>query len=143
MKTRCFDHIDLRVKDLELARKFYGKFLPQLGFVRERHEPPPRGEDPDKAFHTFYSAGGDRPSEFFGFTQDQNHQPNGTRIAFWADTREEVDRLAKLVREAGGKALEGPEICVDYSPGYYAFFFEDPDGNKLEICCRESPIITK
>jgi catechol 2,3-dioxygenase-like lactoylglutathione lyase family enzyme len=144
MKTRCFDHIDLRVKDMEVARKFYRKFLPQLGFVRERHEPAPAklsSDHPGGDFHTFYSAGGDRPSEFFGFTEDKNHRPNGTRIAFWADAREEVDRLAELVRAAGGKALEGPEICVDYSPGYYAFFFEDPDGNKLEICCRESPII--
>jgi catechol 2,3-dioxygenase-like lactoylglutathione lyase family enzyme len=141
MKTRCFDHIDLRVKDMEVARKFYAKFLPQLGFVRERHEPSPDRERLGEDFHTFYSAGGDKPSEFFGFTLDKNHQPNGTRIAFWADTREEVDRLAELVREGGGKMLEGPEVCVDYSPGYYAFFFEDPDGNKLEICCRESPII--
>src|SRR5947207_13905668 len=39
------------------------------------------------------------------------------------------------------RRLKGPEVCVDYSPGYYAFFFEDPDGNKLEICCRESPVI--
>jgi len=62
MKTRCFDHIDLRVKDMSIARKFYGKFLPQLGFVEER---------PGKKYHTFYSAGGDRPSEFFGFTQDK------------------------------------------------------------------------
>jgi predicted lactoylglutathione lyase len=75
--------------------------------------------------------------------EDKNHQPNGTRIAFWADTRDEVDCIAELVRQAGGKNLEGPEICVDYSPGYYAFFFEDPDGNKLEICCRESPIIAR
>jgi catechol 2,3-dioxygenase-like lactoylglutathione lyase family enzyme len=36
-----------------------------------------------------------------------------------------------------------PEICEDYGPGYCAFFFEDPDGNKLEIYCRESPIIAK
>jgi len=132
MKTRCFDHIDLRVKDLNVARKFYGKFLPQLGFAYE---------SPGDDFHTFYAARGGGPSEFFGFTEDTNHRPNGTRIAFWADTRDEVDRVARLVREAGGKALEGPEVCVDYSPGYYAFFFEDPDGNKLEICCRESPVI--
>src|SRR5439155_19081469 len=59
MKTRCFDHIDLRVKDMEVARKLYGKFLPQLGFVQE---------SPGEDFHTFYSAGGDKPSEFFGFT---------------------------------------------------------------------------
>ncbi len=36
MKTRCFDHIDLRVKNMEVAIKFYGQFLPQLGFVREQ-----------------------------------------------------------------------------------------------------------
>ena len=119
---------------MEVARKFYGKFLPQLGFV---HESP--GDD----FHTFYSTGGDKPSEFFGFTQDKNHTPNETRIAFWADTREKVDGIVELVREAGGKNLEGPEICEGYSPGYYAFFFEDPDGNKLEICCRERPIIAQ
>ncbi len=35
MKTRCFDHIDLRVTNMEAARNFYGKFLPQLGFVHE------------------------------------------------------------------------------------------------------------
>jgi catechol 2,3-dioxygenase-like lactoylglutathione lyase family enzyme len=118
MKTRCFDHIDLRVKDMEVARKFYGKFLPELGFL---HESP--GDD----FHTFYAGGSNRPLEFFGFTEDKNHRSNGTRIAFWADTREEVDQISKLVRDAGGKNLEGPEVCEDYSPGYYAFFFEDPD----------------
>ena len=132
MKTRCFDHIDLRVKDIAAARKFYGKFLRQLGFVQEK---------PGRYYHTFYSAGGDKPSEFFGFTRDKNHKPNRTRIAFWADTRKEVDRLARLVRKIGGKNLEGPEVCRAYSRGYYACFFEDPDGNKLEICCRESPII--
>ena len=102
MKTRCFDHIDLRVKNLDMAGKFYAKFLPQLGFVKEN-----RG----KKYHIFYSAGGDKPSEFFGLDQDKIYKPNRTRIAFWADTRKEVDRLAKLVRKAGGKALEGPEIC--------------------------------
>ena len=131
MKTRCFDHIDLRVKDMAVATKFYGKFLPQLGFVHEK---------PGRYFHAFYSAGGDRPSEFFCVSPDKNHKPNRTRIAFWADTRAEVDRVAKLVREVGGKKLEGPEICEGYSPGYYAFFFEDPDRNKLEICCRERPV---
>ena len=58
MKTRCFDHIDLRVTDMEAARKFYGKFLPQLGFV---HESP--GDD----FHTFYAGGGEQPLEFLAF----------------------------------------------------------------------------
>ena len=134
MKTRHLDHIDLRVKDLDAAFKFYRTLLPELGFTCDRS---------DSDWGTFYATGRDKPSEFFGFTEDRHHQPNGTRIAFWADTREEVDRIARLVREIGGINLEGPEVCADYSPGYYAFFFEDPDGNKLEICCREQPIVAK
>jgi hypothetical protein len=55
MKTRCFDHIDLRVKNIAVAGKFYAKFLPQLGFVEER---------PGKKYHMFYSAGCDKPSVF-------------------------------------------------------------------------------
>ena len=58
-----------------------------------------------------------------------------------AMTREQVDHVAQVVREAGGRNLEGPQIWPEYSPGYYAFFFEDPDGNKLEICCRGSVVV--
>src|SRR6059058_1129102 len=63
MKARCFDHIDLRVKNMEVAKKFYGQFLPQLGFVRERHEPSPRPEAGGD-FHTFYFAGMDKRRGF-------------------------------------------------------------------------------
>jgi len=134
VKARYLDHIDLRVRDLKRAYQFYKKLLPELGFVRDGS---------NKRWGTFYAAGGDKPEAFFGFSQDRQHRPNGTRIAFWAETRKEVDRLARFVRKIGGKNLEGPEICRGYSPGYYACFFEDPEGNKLEICCRERPIIRK
>ena len=134
MKTRCLDHIDLRVKDFKRAMKFYQRLLPEVGFISDRS---------DETWGTFYSAAKDMPSDFFGFTEDRDHQPNGTRISFWADTRDEVDRIAKLVREIGGQNFEGPEVCAEYSPGYYAFFFEDPDGNKLEICCRENPVVAE
>ena len=84
MKTRRLDHIDLRVKDFQRAMRFYEKLLPALGFTCDRS---------DETWGTFYSAGKDNPSDFFGFTQDRQHQANGTRIAFWAETRDEVDRI--------------------------------------------------
>lgn len=129
MKTRCLDHIDLRVKNMEAAMRFYDKVLPAVGF-------PEKSGDAELMT---YSASGEGKVEFFCFTEDPKHQPNGTRISFWAETRAEVDRVAEVVKRAGGKVLEGPELCVDYTPDYYAFFFEDPDGNKLEICCRTDP----
>lgn len=130
MKTRCFDHIDLRVKNLQNAERFYGAILPAIGFTEKSGE--------GTEWITFTAPGEGKP-EFFGFTQDPNHRPNETRISFWAESREEVDRVAEVVRRAGGRVLEGPELCVDYTPDYYAFFFEDPDGNKLEICHRSPP----
>src|SRR5450759_2778692 len=102
MKTRHLDHIDLRVKDIDIAFKFYRKLLPELGFACDRS---------NSKCGTFYAAGRDKPSEFFCFTQDRKHKPNCTRIAFWAETRKEVDRIARLVRKIGGKTLEGPELC--------------------------------
>jgi len=85
-----------------------------------------------------YQRPGKKPEEFFGFTEGTNHRPNENRIAFWAESRAEVDRLTEVVRRAGASKLEGPQVWREYSPGYYAVFFEDPSGNKLEICCRES-----
>src|SRR5260370_34337241 len=97
MMTRHFDHIDLRVRDMEVAKKFYGKLLPELGFVHES-----LAQD----FHTFYSGGGDRASEFFRYTHARNHHPNGTRTACWTETRGEADRIPQPARQNRGDNLE-------------------------------------
>ena len=127
MKTRLFDHIDLRVRDRARAQKFYSQILPALGFTRDKSA---------EEWGAFEVQGDGEPAEFFAFDEDANHVPNKTRIAFWADSHEKVDRIAEIVRTAGGRNLEGPQIWPEYTPGYYALFFEDPDGNKLEVCCR-------
>jgi len=127
MSARLFDHIDLRVKNRKIAQRFYSKILPAIGFKLDKS---------DEEYGQFQPAG--KPVPFFAFQEEADHRPNANRIAFWAESRTAVDKIAKVVRKAGGKNVEGPELCVDYSPGYYAVFFEDPDGNKLEVCCRGS-----
>ena len=127
-KQRYFDHIDLRVRDMERAKKFYVLVLAALGFTVDQSS---------KTWVTYEAprtAG--EPTEFFGFTHDPNHTPNGTRIAFSADNRAEVDRVAEVAKAAGAQNIEGPELCTEYEPNYYAVFFEDPEGNKLEVCCH-------
>ena len=128
MKARIFDHIDLRVKDMATAKEFYSQLLPALGFTIDSS-----GEE-----WSIWQAAGQGPVAFFGFTEAPKHQPNDNRIAFWAESREEVDRMAEVVKRSGGLNLEGPALWREYSPGYYAVFFEDPSGNKLEVCCRKS-----
>jgi catechol 2,3-dioxygenase-like lactoylglutathione lyase family enzyme len=133
MSTRLFDHIDLRVKNRGAAQKFYAQILPAIGFLIDKS-----GEK-----WGLFEAEGSVAVAFFGFTEEQDHQPNGNRIAFWAPSREAVDRVAQIIRDAGAKNVEGPELCLEYSPGYYAVFFDDPDGNKLEVCHRESATVAE
>ena len=133
MSTRLFDHIDLRVKNRQNAQRFYSQVLPAIGFRVDKSG--------DK--WGLFEAEGSVAVDFFGFTEEADHRPNGNRIAFWAPSRKAVDEVAAAVRKAGAKNIEGPELCLEYSPGYYAVFFEDPDGNKLEVCYRESATVAE
>ena len=123
--SRLYDHIDLRVRSLADARPFYQVLLPALGFTRKIEI-----ED----WLQFETEGTRRATEFFGVTESPQHVANESRIAFWADSTKEVDRLADLAVRAGARNVEGPEYHE--GPGYYAVFFEDPCGNRLEICHR-------
>jgi predicted enzyme related to lactoylglutathione lyase len=124
MKRR-YDHIDLRVHSLAETGPFYEILLPALGFTRRVDI---------ENWLSFEAVAEEGPAEFFGITETASHQANASRIAFWAESPAEVDRLAEIVRDAGGRGIEGPNY--DEGPGYYAVFFEDPSGNRLEICHR-------
>jgi predicted lactoylglutathione lyase len=128
MRRYPFGHIDLRVRDLAAVYPFYAALLPQLGFPLEW-----RGQD---AF-SFQTEGKLPKLSWFGVIEDRNHVPNATRFAFAVDSRDEVDRLTEIVRSSGGAHVDGP-VDMPYTRIYYAVYFEDPSGNRLEIYyCEE------
>ena len=88
-------------------------------------------------WNTFAAEGEFPGNPAFGFTEHKEHQGNANRLAFWVESKAEVDRLGQLVKEAGGADIEGPSPCPEYTANYYALFFEDPSGNKVEIYFRE------
>ena len=121
------DHIDLRVRDLYVARSFYDPLMIAMGFT----EFDVMGKDIN-----YHTPGGAHSQPFFGLMEDPSHVPNGSRIAFRASSREEVDRLSEIARTNGARNYDRPEPYHG-SPRYYASFFEDPDCNRLEIVYRE------
>lgn len=128
MKKNPFQHVDLRVNDLEEAWAFYSKLLPGVGFER-----PWKG----RRFWGFDAQGKLPDQAWFGLTEDKTHRANTNRISFWAESRAKVDEVGLLLEDAGAKNIDGPRECPEYSPTYYAVFFEDPSGNCLEVCYRE------
>lgn len=122
--ARRFDHIDLRAPSLADVASFYRALLPALGFTEE-------GAIPGWLQFCFRGEGA---TQFFGVTADPQHIPNQNRIAFWSENIAEVDRIGHLLADIGARNVEGPELYEP--PGYYAVFFEDPVGNRLELCHR-------
>jgi hypothetical protein len=55
---------------------------------------------------------------FVALNEKPDHRGNANRIAFRADSEEEVDRLGPVIRQAGAHHVEGPEYCHEYTPGY-------------------------
>ncbi len=121
-----FGHIDLRVRGLAAALPFYDALLPALGFTERYH-----GEQ-----WKVWATTEPLPSTaYFGITESEGHAANENRIAFSVASRADVERLAEVAREAGAGELSGPKE-MPYGPGYYAIFFADPSGNRLEVYYR-------
>ena len=59
---------------------------------------------------------------------------NGTMVALAARDRAQVDRLHAIALAAGGRDEGAPG---ERWPGFYAAYFRDPDGNKLNACVME------
>jgi len=121
-----FGHIDLRVSDIDAAADFYEALLPALGFTERYHG------DAWKVWATTDPLPG---TAYFGITEERTHVANDNRIAFWVESAAEVDRVAEVARRAGATELSGPKP-MPYGPGYYAVFFADLSGNRLEVYIR-------
>jgi catechol 2,3-dioxygenase-like lactoylglutathione lyase family enzyme len=110
-RGRLFDHVHVRVRDLELSRRFYQTVLGSLGI--ELHS----GEGHFWADELFVSADGP-PTEKLHF-------------AFAAEDEEAVRRFHAAAIAAGGTDNGAPGER-HYHPGYYAAYVLDPDGNNVE-----------
>jgi glyoxylase I family protein len=123
-------HVDLVVSSIERSLPFYTELLGPLGFTRVGEVEGERGE-------TIWYIGG--PGTAVGLREAlaesdpyDRYRVGLHHLAFEADSRAEVDERAGWVR-AQGLDLESEPQEYTYLPGYYAVFFYDPDGLKLEI----------
>jgi len=120
-------HIDLRVRDRVKATEFYDAFLNLLGAVKDEGKtfttwqiPPPGAPDDWES------------TEWFGITEDPAMTPGQVRIAFDAPSRGTVDAIRVYLPAIGACNIEMDDGV--YGDTYYAVFFDDLDGNRVEVC---------
>jgi catechol 2,3-dioxygenase-like lactoylglutathione lyase family enzyme len=124
-------HVDLVVSSIERSLPFYRDLLGPLGWHGISEVEGERGET------IFYLWG---PGTEIGLREAQTrrdepvdrYEPGLHHLCLEAVSRSVVDERADWLREQGAEIESGPKE-YGYTLGYYAVFFYDPDGLKLEI----------
>src|SRR5271169_2107233 len=109
-------HISLSVSDFQKSKTFYLKALSPLGY-RNNME--------------YGEAAGFNDGKNTDFWIHQEPSVIPTHLAFEARSRQQVADFYQAALAAGARDNGGPGYR-DYSPGYYAAFVLDADGNNIE-----------
>lgn len=130
MRGTGVDHLDLVVSELDRSLGFYRGLLEPLGYTRAVEIVGERGE------RVVYLDGQGVISVSLRQAQTpgrhDRYRVGIHHLAFAAPSRQAVDERLEWVREHGAEIESAPREYA-YTPGYYAGFFYDPDGMKLEI----------
>lgn len=114
-------YVTLGTNDLARAAKFYDAIAAELGTPRMME------------FDGFIAWGKPDGAAGIGLTKPFDGNPasvgNGVMVAFQAKDRAQVDRIHALALANGGTDEGAPGPRGD--GGFYAGYFRDPDGNKL------------
>ena len=135
------DHIQITVKDMAKAEPFYDKLMPILGFDLKK-----KGGGFVEAhdfhvveyFHENLIVGINSPRESFKHENVHRRKPGSLHhLAFRAESKEEVDDVFEEIKAIGANIVDGPSYFPQHGEQYYALFFKDPDGIKLEVVFEE------
>lgn len=115
------DHVSIPVSDLARGDRFYTAVLNTLGYTKFREKPGTIGY------------GKNYPDFWINLRPNVKADPDsGLHICLRADDQAAVDAFHAAALGAGGTSTGAPGIREEYTPGYYAAFVRDPDGNKIE-----------
>ncbi|MBD2041669.1 VOC family protein [Microcoleus sp. FACHB-672] len=129
MTLGSLNHLSLTVSDRSKSEPFYNAILGFMGYQQvEKNDQFIMWWLKDAGAILIYTGNPDSSNK----THDR-YSPGLHHLAFNAGSREQVDNLYKLIVEIGATVLDPPAEYNHYAPGYYALFFADPDGIKLEL----------
>jgi catechol 2,3-dioxygenase-like lactoylglutathione lyase family enzyme len=128
-----FSHVTVGCTDLERSAAFDNPILAPIGVVRRPVTPdggPPAAcwIVPDQPLPRFYI--------YIPFDGKVASAGNGSMLAFAAPSPAAVDTAHKAGLASGGTDEGAPGPRDRYGAGYYAAYFRDPDGNKVQVAYR-------
>lgn len=132
VRSTGIHHVDLVVSSVERSLPFYRGLLEPLGWVHLSEVEGERGETISYLSGRGTSIGiRERQSEANPVPYDR-YGVGLHHLCLEVESRKVVDERSAWLRARGATIESGPRE-YGYIPGYYAVFFYDPDGLKLEL----------
>ena len=129
-------HVDLTVLDPERSRSFSESVLGFMGYRRVSADARGYDFDLEQRDGGFCSIGLVRAQSNGRKRRHNRHSPGLHHLAWSAESRDDVNQLHELLLGIGASILDAPAEYPEYGAGYYAVFFADPSGNRLEVYVR-------
>jgi catechol 2,3-dioxygenase-like lactoylglutathione lyase family enzyme len=126
-------HVDLVCSDVARSLAFYDAVFGGLGLQSPHAE---RGERGETIYYLRFPAAGSGSIGLRQGLKEQQFQlyaPGFHHLAIAAEREVDVDLAHEAAVAAGAAILHAPRLWPLYHPDYYATFFEDPDGFRLEV----------
>lgn len=124
VKVAGVDHVSIRVSNFRRSKRFYAGLLKFLGFVVEGEYADAAGWHNGKTVFWIGQADTEGLKHPFRLGNIGLHH-----YAFELGRRADVDELYAYLKKRGVAVVDPPG---EYYPNYYAVYFLDPDGIKLE-----------
>jgi catechol 2,3-dioxygenase-like lactoylglutathione lyase family enzyme len=124
-------HVDLAVSNVERSVRFYLGLLGPCGMHERWRMNTYRGTEEVVYLRFADDYLGLRPADG---GEHRYYDVGIEHLAFYVDTREEVDAAYQRAVEMGARVHFPPEEGRDY-PEYYELFVFDPDGIRVEVAC--------
>jgi catechol 2,3-dioxygenase-like lactoylglutathione lyase family enzyme len=117
-----YDHIGLKVGNLDASVRFYAAALAPLGYVLCSRDDSGAGFGP-------------KGEPALWLYPHKGQTSAGAHVAFRAPDHAAIRKFHSEGIKAGGRDNGAAGPRADYSPSYFAAFLIDPDGNNVEAVC--------
>lgn len=121
------DHIYISVSDMERSEKYYDAVMGILGFRKSRFQ---INGDPHIQYYNRHFGYVLRPSR--NAVPHDPYAPGLHHFCLKVESEQDVKEAAAKLRQQNIEISE-PKLYAEYAPDYFAVFFSDPDGIRLEI----------
>jgi catechol 2,3-dioxygenase-like lactoylglutathione lyase family enzyme len=126
-------HVDLVCRDLEPSLAFYRAVFGPLGLEEPFLVDGERGEQIHYLRFPATGSGSLGLRQALESQEFELYAPGLHHLALAVESAADVDAAHAAAVEAGAEILHAPRLWPQYHPDYYATFFLDPDGFRLEV----------